>query len=550
MPDPATARHFGAHALLSALESRGVRYLFGVPGHGAYPIYDAINDFPSMQAIVGRHEQGITFAADAYAWVTNGVAVATSVPAAGLTNASTSILEATWSQDRLLFLLEEDPMHRDVLRSIARYYQRVDDAEEIGAGVHHLLDLLETGRPGAAVLEVPNRSLNTEVRGLPGAHRTVAATAPASATLVSEAAELLSAAPRCVIVAGATAVAAGASSAIQRLAEALGAPVFTDNFAKGVLSQDHPLALGHSWTANGPGEQLLRDADLILVIGAPVAAAQNTGDWSPTMVTGSRPPEQVARQLVLVDWDDQQQGPLAARLRLQGDVPGILEAMSESVQPRGSWPFPSERLDAIRQLAWDYAAERNGWALPAFRGLREALPRDAIVLCDSLIGIWLDWLFPAYGPRRMRFPCGTGTLGWGVPASVGAKLAAPDREVVVVAGDGAFLYNPQELATMLLYGQKVTVVIANDNQYSAIRHNMAENFGRSTCYQIVNPDFVRLGEAFGMRSIRLASSDDLGSAVAEAIAGDRSTLIDCPLEVLPPRALYDFKVGYAVPTTS
>src|SRR5438067_10707082 len=303
MTDARTRGRSGAHALLAALEARGIRHLFGVPGHGAYPIYDALNDVPAIRPVIGRHEQGITFAAVGYAWATNAVAVATSGPAAGLTNAATSLLEATWSQDRLLFLLEQDPLHRDVLRAVARYYARVDDAAEIGGAVHGLLDQLETGRPGAAALEIPNQALRAEVRALPGPHRTVPASTVASQALLDEAAALLSAAPRCAILAGASALAADAGASVRRLAEALGAPVFTDAFAKGLVSEAHPLGVGRGWTLNGPGEALLRACERVLVVGAPVAPSQGGSPWNPAMVAGSRPPQQLAEQLVLVDWD-------------------------------------------------------------------------------------------------------------------------------------------------------------------------------------------------------------------------------------------------------
>jgi acetolactate synthase-1/2/3 large subunit len=139
----------------------------------------------------------------------------------------------------------------------------------------------------------------------------------------------------------------------------------------------------------------------------------------------------------------------------------------------------------------------------------------------------------------VRFPYGTGTLGFGVPAAVGAKLARPGREVVAVAGDGAFLYNPQELATMLRHGQKLTVIVANDDGYGAIKHNMQERFGRATAHALANPDFVRLGEAFGMRALRLAAPGEVGAALVDALAGEQSTLIEAPLELKPPRRFYE-----------
>jgi acetolactate synthase-1/2/3 large subunit len=171
------------------------------------------------------------------------------------------------------------------------------------------------------------------------------------------------------------------------------------------------------------------------------------------------------------------------------------------------------------------------------------LPDTAIVLTDSLAGVWLDRLFPATASRLVRFPWGTGTLGFATPAAVGAKLARPDREVIALAGDGAFLFNAQELATALLYALKLTVVVFNDGMYSAVKHNLVAEYGRSTAHALANPDFQRLGEAFGMQAVRLPHPDALPQAVAEAVAGDRSTLIEVPLELHPPSDLYAHRVA-------
>lgn len=535
MDGVATVAPSGAHLLLATLQSRGTRYLFGVPGHGAYPIYDALCDFPELVPVVGRHEQSSLFSALAYAWASGTTAVATSVPEAGLTNAATGLLEATNTQARLLFVIEANPMHSDVLRAVARHYRRVDTSDELVPGIHALMDQLEGGRPGAAVLEVASMVLTDPVVGVPPAPHQRAAPPAIPVAEVAEAASILAGANRCVILVGATALAADAGASVLRLAEGLNAPVFVDGLTKGLLPEDHPLALGRGWTPSGPGGQLLREAEAVLVIGAPLATGQVSARWDPQMALGDP-----ARQMVLVDWDDQEQEPLPARLRLRGAVPGILAALADAV-PQGTRAtgFPAARLAEVRHWAWDYAETRVPWSLGFFQGVCGAMPRDGILLLDSLVGLWFDRLYPAFGPATVRFPFGTGTLGFGVPAAVGAKLARPECEVVVVAGDGAFLYNPQELATMLLLRQKLTIVIANDGSYGAIKHNMTERFGRATAYTLANPDFVRLGEAFGMRARRLASSDEVGEALAEALAGEQSTLIEVPLELRPPRAFYE-----------
>ena len=516
----------GARMLVDALAERGVDYLFGVPGHGAYPIYGALNRVPSVQPIVGRNEQGAAFIADGWSWTTNRVAVCTSVPQAGLTNSATGLLQATLDEERMLFLLEEEPGHRDVLRSVARYYERADRAEEIRPAFHRLMDRLESGRPGGAALEVPQAVLTAPAEdGGPRPEPPVPALA--EARLLDDAVDLLSRAERVAIVAGRPVVAANAEHHLLRLAERLQAPVFAHHNAKGVLAEDHPLALGHTWSAKTAGEDLLRSADVVLAIGT------RTG-----LATGTRTPEQLAGQLVHLDWDGLDQDDVEpARLKLAGHVGATLATLADQVTARDTRSYPAEQLEAIRQGPWRYAEQRIPWAVSFFRELQAGLPRDVLFFTDSMVGLWIFRLLRAFAGRSFRFGWGngTGTLGYALPGAVGAKLAAPEREVVVIAGDGAFLYNPQELATMLRYGHKLTVIVCNDNCYGAVRDNTAEQFGKAIGHELANPDFIRLAEAFEMRAVRLDAPEEIGGALRAALDGDRSTLIEVPLELRPAR---------------
>jgi thiamine pyrophosphate-dependent acetolactate synthase large subunit-like protein len=516
----------GARALVDALVERGVGELFGVPGHGAYPIYGALTDVPAIRPIVGRNEQGAAFIADGWSWTTNRVAACTSVPSAGLTNSATGLLEATLDGERLLFLLEAEPGHRDVLRSVARYYARAGRGEEIRPALHRLMDLLESARPGAAALEVPAAVLTAPVERSGPRPPAPSPELPDGRSL-EEAAGLLSRAERPAIVAGRPVVAAGAEASLLDLAGRLRAPVFAHQNAKGVVPEDHPLALGYTWSAGTAGEDLLRSADVVLAIGPRAGAA-----------TGTRDGEQLARQLIHLDWDSAEQGVgEPARLKLAGQVGLTLARLAERVPARERDAYPVELLDAIRDGPWRYAERRIPWAVTFFRELGAALPRDVLLFCDSLVGLWVFRLLRAFRARSFRFPWGngTGTLGHALPGAVGAKLAEPGREAVVIAGDGAFLYNPQELATMLLLRQKLTVIVCNDDCYGAVRDNTAEQFGTAIGHRLANPDFVRLAEAFDMRGVRLDSPDRIGPALRTALDGDRSTLIEVPLELRPPR---------------
>jgi acetolactate synthase-1/2/3 large subunit len=525
MVDTATRQLTGAQVLVGALEQHGVRYLFGVPGHGAYPIYDALNDFPNVRPVVGRNEQGAVFSADGYARVSEDVAVATSVPLAGVTNSLTSLWEANGHGSRLLYLIEYDPQHEAFLRPIARHYRHAWSVAEIAPTVHELMARLRTERPGLAVLEVPNGVLHSEGRvDLSDGFR---APSPrgVDAARIAEAAHLLSGAARPVICAGGFAWGRSSGQVLTRLAEQLQAPVLTGPMSKGAIADDHPLCLGFNWNVGGHAERLLTEADVVLGIG-PRAG----------MVAGERSPAVLARQLIHLDWDGAEQGPtVPARLQLNGYLPTLLAGLAEAVRPRHDPAWPAATLDRVRGAARANASERIPHALPFFQALRDALPREALLFTDSLAGLWAFRLFPAYAPNTVHFPWFTGTLGHGVPAAVGAALAAPDRPIAILAGDGAFLYNSQELATMKLYHQKLIVVIANDNTYSAILFNMTDRFGRSGAHELANPDLVSLGAAYGMRAVRLTALSETGPALRDALAASSPSLIEVPLQLKPPR---------------
>ena len=515
----------GAQVLVAALEKQSVKYLFGVPGHGAYPIYDALNDYPRITPVVGRNEQGALFCADGYSRVTEDVAVATSVPLAGVTNAMTGLWEINGYGSRGLYVIEHDPVHEELLRPLARHYRKVFAVADIAPATHELIQKLRTGRPGLAVLEVPNGVLHSTDRADPSDGFGAIATPSPNADLLGAAASALSHAERPVVCAAGYGWTARAGKALTLLAERLRAPVLTGNTSKGVIADDHPLCLGFTWDVSGHAERMLAEADVVLGIGP------RSG-----MVTGQRSAEILAKQLIHIDWDGAEQGPsVPARVQIDGYIPSILEALAHQVSRRADSRWTSETLDRIRGASRVRAAEQIPWALPFYDGLREALPRDAMLFTDSLAGLWTFRLFPAYAANSVHFPWFTGTLGHGIPAAVGAAMAYPDRIIAVLAGDGAFLYNSQELAAMKYYHRKIIVIVANDNCFSAILFNTAERFGRSIAYELANPDFVKLGEAYDMRTARLESPDQIASAVKDAIAADRSTLIEVPLQLRPPK---------------
>jgi acetolactate synthase-1/2/3 large subunit len=515
----------GAQALVAALEQEGIRLLFGVPGHGAYPIYDALNDYPAVRPIVGRNEQGSLFSADGFARVTQDVAVCTSVPLAGVTNSLTSLWEMNGHGSRVLYLVEYDPAHEQFLRPIARHYRQVFAVGAVAPVVHELIQVLRAGRPGVAVLEVPNGVLHSYAAVDPADGFPPRSPSLPGSVALDRAAKLLNTARQPIICADGYGWNERSHRALTRLAESLQAPVLTANMSKGAVAEDHPLALGFAWNASGHAERLLSEADVVLGVG-PRAG----------MLTGQRPAETLARQLIHLDWDGFEQGPnVPAAAQLNGSVPGVLEALADRVVPRRAVEWPDAQLEQVRSAPREVAKEQIPWAVDFYRALRRSLPRDGLLFTDSLAGLWAARLVPAYAPNTVHFPWFTGTLGHGIPAAVGAALANPERPIAVLAGDGAFLYNSQELAVLRQHGLRIVVVVANDNAYGAIRWNMSYRFGRSTAHQLANPDFVQLGQAYGMRALRLNDLAEAEDALQAALRVAGPALIEVPLELRPPR---------------
>jgi acetolactate synthase-1/2/3 large subunit len=169
------------------------------------------------------------------------------------------------------------------------------------------------------------------------------------------------------------------------------------------------------------------------------------------------------------------------------------------------------------------------------RTLRDGLREDAIVVSDQTgINYWMEWHFAVYAPRTFLYPVGSATLGYAVPAAIGARIARPDREVVAVVGDGGFLYSAHELATAVKYGLPIVIVVMNDGRYGAIRWLQQRIYGRAGEADLANPDFVALARAFGAEAQRLAGVDALGDALRWALGRPGPTLIELPLEVEPP----------------
>ncbi len=522
----------GGHAVVAALAAHGVEVVFGIPGTHNLEIYRHLRDV-GLRHVSPRHEQGAGYAADGYARTTGrpGVAIVTSGPA--LLNAAAAVGQAYSDSVPVLVIspglpvrhpalgngiLHEAKDQGAALAAIATASIRVTSVAEIPVALAQAFAIMTSGRPRPVHLEVPLDVL-AESGEVVIAATVQRAPAPAPAAETAAAAARLGGAATPVLLVGGGARAAAAE--VRALAERLGAPVVTTANGKGVLPEDHPLALG-------AGIHLAAVADL--VAGADVVVAIGTELAPSDLWNGPLP---IRGLLVRIDVD-----PVAIvtnvvpDVALVGDaaltVATLLEALGQV--PAGSG---SPAAEAAEQVAmWrtrkdnDAAAEGAEW-LDIVRALAEALPRDAIVANDSAMVCYYGAIanLPVHLPASFLYPVGFGTLGYGLPAAIGAKVANPERPVVALLGDGGVMFTVAELATAADLAMPLPVVIVDNSGYGEIRNEMIDRDDPVRAVTFRSPDFAALGRALGCRGVTITDPAELTQAVREALAADVATVI-------------------------
>lgn len=514
----------GGQAVVDALVDHGVDTVFGIPGTHNLAIYAALNE-SSIRHVTPRHEQGAGYAADGYARLSGrpGVVVTTTGPA--ILNAAAAAAQAYSDSVPILFvapgmpsqhpsghngLLHEVRSQFDAMAAVVGHAQRVTSVEEIPHAVAQCFAAMTSGRPRPAYLEVPLDLLEAKAEVIAEAPIT-AATLVAAPAAVSQALEILSSAQRPLIVAG-----GGASTAAVELlafAERIDAPVVTSANGKGLVREDHPLALGAGVHLQEALE-LVRDCDVVVAVGTELAPA----DWW----WGPIPPS----RLIRIDVD-----PLAIATNTKPEVGIVGDAAGVLSELAGRLPTAST-AGAERAEKWRERLVAEARAIgAAYVGLCDSLAKvlddEAVVAADQSMSCYYGLManLPRFRPRSFLYPAGLGTLGYALPAGIGAKLADPGRQVVAVLGDGGVMFSVAELATAAQAGLNLPVVIVDNGGYGEIRNEMIDRDGRSLAVDLPVPDFPALARALGCNGMSAASYEEVGPAVREAFKANCPTLI-------------------------
>lgn len=534
----------GAESVVRALENTGVEHLFGVQGGAIMPVYDALYD-SELSHVTMAHEQGAAHAADAFGIVSGkpGVCLATSGP--GATNLVTGIADASMDSDPMIALTGQVPT--DMVGSDA--FQETDttgvtspvtkenyfasDADTVGDTVSEAFALADEGRQGPTLVDLPKDVTNGGTDREPEDGRTPDTYNPperADEAAVETAAAALTRAEKPVILAGGGVLKGEASEELREFATEHGIPVVTTMPAIGVFPEDHELALEMAGMhGTGYANMAITHCDVMFAVGTRFD----------DRLTGGVDTFAPEAEIIHADID-----PAEISKNVEADYPLLGDARTVIEQVADEMGSPSDRFQEWREQCqqWkddypmDYAAPDDELLKPQFvvEAVDTATPDDTIVTTG--VGqhqMWACQYWTYTEPRTWVSSHGLGTMGYGLPSAIGARLAADDdQSVVCFDGDGSFLMTMQELAVAVREDLDITVFVLNNEAIGMVRQWQDGFFeGRRMASEYPwMPDFATLAEAFGARGFRMESDDDVEEVIEEALAYDGPSVVDAHID--------------------
>ncbi len=524
------ARMTGGEAAIAALARAGIDTVFGIPGVHSAGFYDALYDATSIRHVMTRHEQGAAFMADGYARASGRIACLSTITGPGVTNAATALGEAQADSSPILHIAtalessvaqsEIGELHelRDqsgVLRSVVGYHRVAHTVGEIAPAILEAVHHMRTSRPTPASVEIPLDLLtaddDVEVPDGPVAEALIP---PHDA--VAKAAQLLSDASAPFVYVGSGGMDAG--PALVAVAERLQAPVMTAHTGKGAFPESHPLSLGCKMRWDESAYDFLRSRDVGLIVGCRLG--------NRTLDQGRMP---LPDRLIQIDIDDSIIGRTrAVTVGIHADAGDALAALVEEL-PEERGPIDLGGVRAVREQGGepDYRSE----SAAILGAVRSAMPPDGVLVNDmTMVSYDAPRYFPVDQPRTFMFPNYFGTLGFSLPAAIGAQVACPDRTVVSISGDGGFLFTSEELATAVREQLPVVALVADDGMYGAIdRYHRTTFDGRTMDMRLSNPDFVQLATAYGIHGVAVSDPEALARELRAASDRDEPSLIEYEL---------------------
>ncbi|WP_338461369.1 biosynthetic-type acetolactate synthase large subunit [Synechococcus elongatus IITB7] len=541
-------RATGAYALIDSLCQHGVKHIFGYPGGAILPIYDELHRAEAagrVQHILVRHEQGAVHAADAYSRATGQVGVCFATSGPGATNLVTGI--ATAQMDSIPMVVVTGQVPRTAIGTdafqetdiygitlpIVKHSYVVRDPREMARIVAEAFHIAQTGRPGPVLIDVP-KDVGTEefdyVPVAPGDIRLPGyrPTTRGNPRQIAQAIALIKTARRPLLYVGGGAITAGAHTELRTFAELFQLPVTTTLMGKGAFDEHHPLSLGMlGMHGTAYANFAVSECDLLIAVGARFD----------DRVTGKLDEFASKAQVIHVDIDPAEVGKnRVPEVPIVGDVRQVLLELLARAEEQSS-PDDATRtqpwLDRIAYWKREYPLQIPQYAdvlspQEVIHSLGEAAPNAYFTTDVGQHQMWAAQ-FLKNGPRRWISSAGLGTMGFGMPAAMGAQVALPNETVICVAGDASILMNIQELGTLAQYNIPIKVVVVNNGWQGMVRQWQEafydERYSNSNMERGM-PDFVKLAEAFGVKGMRVSRREDLQAAIAEMLAFDGPVFLD------------------------
>ena len=537
----------GARILLECLHRVGVTDIFGYPGGAVIPIYDEIYSFDKIKHYFARHEQGAVHAADGYARVSGkvGVCLATSGP--GATNLVTGIMTAHMDSIPLLAItgqVRSNLLGRDAFQEtdivgitvpITKVNYLVQNIKEIPKIIKEAYFIASTGRPGPVLVDIPNdiqqqeisyeefnRLFDKEVK-LEGYDPTYVG----HPVQIKRALSLIKKAKKPLIIAGAGVIKSGASKELLELVNKTDMPVATTLLGLGGFPENHELSLGMlGMHGTVPANFATDEADLV------IAAGIRFDD----RIAGNPSKFCEHAKIIHIDIDPAEiDKNKKVDVPIVGDLKNVLAEINKELEPKKH----TEWTDKVKEWKNEYPlAHRNvgeDKLLPqeVLKAVNDILDGDAIVVTD--VGqhqMWAAQYLTFKNPDTIVTSGGAGTMGFGVPAAMGAQVGARDKKVVLIVGDGGFQMTLEEIMMIRQYNLPVKIVLINNSFLGMVRQ--WQELFKDRRYSFVelkcNPDFVKIAEAYGIKSERLKTKEDLKNRLKDLILSDEGVIIDCIVE--------------------
>jgi acetolactate synthase I/II/III large subunit len=516
-------------ALIGFLEQYGIDTIFGIPGVHTVELYRGLGN-SKIRHITPRHEQGAGFMADGYARASGRPAACFIITGPGLTNIATALGQAYGDSIPMLVIssvnrrdelalgegrLHELPSQRNLMAGLTAFSHTLMRADELPQVLARAFTVFRSARPRPVHMEIPLDVITATADDLRAKILSDLGRPSPDPARIAAAAALLRSAKRPLVVLGGGAQDAAAEA--RSLVERLGAPTLMTVNAKGILPPGHPLSLGSS-LSQPPIREELASADVVLAVGTELGETD-------TMLFESRP--RFGGKLIRIDIDAEQLVRNALPdVAIASDAALALKALLEELQPTSRSPA-QRRVQDLRERVEALYTDRQKLHRRLFSALQQALP-DVLIVGDSTQPVYsANLFFEAERPRSFfNAATGYGTLGYALPAALGAKLAEPDRPVAVVIGDGGIQFTIGELATAVELGLPLSILLWNNHGYNEIREYMADRGIPQIGVDIYTPDLLAIARGFGCEAVRVQSLPQLQDELRKSQARTGPSVIE------------------------